>query len=195
MSEDIRKMIDKVKNFKQPINESINTKSAVNFIYEKHPELNNIGTQEEYAKYLDTIFPSSKVKGVLYHRSPQDFDKFDKTKIKDANSNRFYFSPFNTGRYGNYVKLAVLNIKNLADPYNPEFMNDVNKRHPEYTKGKSEYFHLPSQIYVNADKYGYDGVFAYEGTNDDEYSVYEPEQIHLLGTKQDIEGFKKFVTI
>jgi hypothetical protein len=27
----------------------------------------------------------------------------------------------------------------------------------------------------------------------DYYSVFEPEQIHILGTKQDIDGFKKFV--
>jgi len=27
----------------------------------------------------------------------------------------------------------------------------------------------------------------------DYYSVFEPEQIHILGSKQDIEGFKEFV--
>ena len=42
-------------------------------------------------------------------------------------------------------------------------------------------------------KYGYDGVYALGGTNDDEYSVYHPEQIHILGSQEDVENFKKFV--
>jgi hypothetical protein len=29
--------------------------------------------------------------------------------------------------------------------------------------------------------------------SDGEYVVFEPEQIHILGNKQDIEGFKEFV--
>ena len=144
------------------------TKKGVDFVFEENPELDNIGTKEQYSKYLDTIFPDSKVKDILYNRSSQKIEAFDKSKTKEMNGNRFYFSTFNTGRYGQYVKMVILNIQNLATPYNDNFMDDVNKKHPEYSKGKSEFFHLPSQIYVNANKYEYDGVFAYEGTNDDE---------------------------
>jgi hypothetical protein len=118
---------------------------------------------------------------------------FDKSKIKDLNAKRFCFSPINTGRYGQHVTNALLDIKNLAKPGNKDFIDDLNKKHPEYTEGKSKWFYLPAQIYKNADKYGYDGVFDFEGTNDDEYSVYEPEQIHILGSKQDIEGFKEWL--
>lgn len=169
-------------------------KEGVDFVFEQNPELANIGSMEQYSKYLDTIFPESKVRDIVYHRTVEQFDVFDKTKTKQINGYRFYFSPINTGRYGQYVMQAVLNIKNLAEPYNDNFINDVNKEHPEYTEGKSEYFHLPAQIYVNANKYGYDGVYAFEGTNDDEYSVYEPDQINVLGSEQDIESFKNFVT-
>jgi len=168
-------------------------KEGVDFMFEQNPEIAKIGTKEEYTEYLETIFPESKVRDIVYHRSSKKIDAFDKSKTKEINGDRFYFSPFNTGRYGQYVTQAILNIKNLAVPYSDNFMNDVNKSHPEYTKGKSVYFHLPAQIYVNADKYGYDGVYAFESTNDDEYSVYLTEQIHILGSKQDIERFKKFV--
>ena len=170
-------------------------KEGVDFVFEQNPELTQIGTKEQYSEYLDTIFPESKIKDIVYHRAGEKFDVFDKSKTKETNGNRFYFSPIKKGvrRYGNHVIQAILNIKNLAVPYSDDFMNDVNKRHPEYTKGKSEYFHLPAQIYVNADKYGYDGVYAFENTNDDEYSVYLPEQIHILGSKQDTENFKKFI--
>jgi hypothetical protein len=204
--EGIEKYLDELRN--NNINESIGTKKVIKGylnenisnnpieeVFKNNPELSNIGNVVQYSKYLETIFPDSKVKKILYHRSPEDFSGFDKSKTKKNSGNRFYFSPINTSRYGKYVKFVILNIKNLAIPYNDEFINDVNKKHPEYTEGKSQYFHLPSQIYVNANKYGYDGVYAYEGTNDDEYSVYEPEQIHVLGTKKDIEGFKKYVEV
>ncbi|MCX6757707.1 MAG: hypothetical protein NTZ44_02380 [Candidatus Nomurabacteria bacterium] len=182
---------NKNQNIKTPEN---TIKNGVDFVFEQNLELAKIGTPEQYSVYLDTIFPDSKVRDILYHRTEKKFDVFDKSKISKNNANRFYFSPLNTGRYGNHVIQAVLNIKNLAKPSNEEFIKSVNKEHPEYTEGKSQYFHLPSQIYVNADKYGYDGVFEFEGTNDDEYSVYHPEQIHILGSKQDVEGFKNFVS-
>ncbi len=150
-------------------------KEGVEFAFEKNPELEKIGSKEEYSKYLDTIFLDSKVKDILYHRSPEKIDVLNKAKTKKINGNRFYFSPFNTRRYGQYYMQAILDIKNLAEPYNEEFIKDVKKKHPEYTEGKSEFFYLPAHIYLNASKYGYDGVFALEGTNDDEYSIYEPE--------------------
>lgn len=166
----------------------------VKLVYEENPELKEAGTATQYYKYLKTIFPESKVKDILWHRGPEKIKtSFDKSKTKEVNGNRFYFSPFNTWRYGSHATLVRLDIKNLADPYNDKFMDEVNKKHPEYTKGKSKWFDLPSSIYMNAKKYGYDGVFAFEGSNDDEYSVYEPEQIHILGSKKDIEGFKKYV--
>ena len=178
---------------KERIPEIPKKKEGVDFTFEQNPKLASIGSKEQYSQYLDTIFPESKVRNIVYHRTGERFDVFDKSKIKKTNANRFYFSPINTGRYGGHVMQAILNIKNLATPYDNNFINDVNIKHPEYTKGKSEYFHLPAQIYVNADKYGYDSVYAFEGTNDDEYSVYHPEQIHILGSKQDIEGFKEFL--
>ncbi len=167
-------------------------KEGVDFVFEQNPELSQIGTKEQYSEYLDTIFPDSKVRDIVYHRTSEKFDFFDKSKTKKINGDRFYFSPINTGRYGQHVTNALLDIKNLAKPGNKEFMDEVNNKHPEYTEGKSKWFYLPAQIYVNANKYGYDGVYNLEGTNDDEYSVYETEQIHILGSKQDIAGFKKF---
>jgi hypothetical protein len=33
----------------------------------KHPELENIGTREQYAQYVETIFPDSICKDIVYH--------------------------------------------------------------------------------------------------------------------------------
>ena len=97
-------------------------------------------------------------------------------------------------RYGKNRMKVILNIKNLARPSNESFIDDLDKKHPEYTEGKSKWFHLPSQIYNNATAYGFDGVKEFENNPDEEYVVFEPEQIHILGSKQDIEGFKEFVS-
>ena len=168
-------------------------KEGVAELFESNPELADIGTPEQYSQYLDTIFPDSKVKDIVYHRSNAIFDKFDKSKIKEQ-TKRFYFSPIaNSPRYGKNRIAAILNVKNLAIPNNNTFIEQLNKEHPEYTKDKSKWFHLPSHIYQDADKYGFDGVKEFENNPDEEYSVYEPEQIHILGSKQDIEGFKGFV--
>jgi len=184
-----------VEKKKSEIIESLNPnyKEGIDFAFEQNPELAQIGTKKQYSEYLDTIFPESKVRNILYHRGPEQVMVFDKSKIKDSSAKRFYFSPINTGRYGQHITNALLDIKNLAKPGNKDFIDDLNKKHPEYTEGKSKWFYLPAQIYKNADKYGYDGVFDFEGTNDDEYSVYEPEQIHILGSKQDIKGFKEWL--
>ncbi len=180
------------------INQENNTekpkaKEGVDFIFEENPELSEIGTKEQYSEYLDTIFPESKVKDLVYHRTSEKFNVFDKSKIKEQ-TKRFYFSTDRTSpRYGINRIAVILNIKNLANPYNESFLEKLNEEHPEYTKDKSQWFHLPSSLYQNAKDYGYDGVYEFENTSDEEYSVYEPEQIHILKSKKDIEGFKNFV--
>ena len=44
-------------------------KEGVDFAFKQTPELSNIGTMEQYSEYLDTIFPESKVKDIVYHRT------------------------------------------------------------------------------------------------------------------------------
>lgn len=56
-------------------------KEGVDFVFEQNPELANIGTPEEYCTYIDTIFPESEVKNILYHGTFQKFDSFDKNLI------------------------------------------------------------------------------------------------------------------
>lgn len=168
-------------------------KSKLDFIFKENPEIAKLGTKEQYSEYLTTIFPKSKVKKILYHRGPQKIEAFDKSKTKELNWNRFYFSPFDTWSYGQHITMVILNIENLAKPMNKNFMDDINKEHPEYNEGKSKWFSLSGQIYKNADKYGYDWVVAYEEKVDHEYSVSSPEQIHILGSKKDLKQFKQRV--
>ena len=48
----------------KPQNNTI--KDGVTSVFEENPELSNIGTQEEYSQYLDTIFPDSEVNDIVY---------------------------------------------------------------------------------------------------------------------------------
>ncbi|MGL6064734.1 MAG: hypothetical protein ACRC0V_11640, partial [Fusobacteriaceae bacterium] len=57
-------------------------RTGVKELFEANSELASIGTQEEYSQYLDTIFPNTKVKDIVYHGSPNfGFDSFSKEKL------------------------------------------------------------------------------------------------------------------
>ncbi len=154
-----------------------------------------------YSQYLDTIFPDSQVKDIVYHGTPDGrFDSFD---INQAGKNTkqstqgiyftdskktadFYaegsidFTQFESLEEYNAVKTAkvfsaILNAKNLKLVSNPQAQDrqgDAILR----TKEK-----LSDKGFVGELDYAY------------QYIVFEPEQIHILGNKQDIEGFKEFV--
>lgn len=48
-------------------------------VFKLSPELKEIGTVEQYAEYLKTIFPESEVQDIVWHgtKSAENFDKFD----------------------------------------------------------------------------------------------------------------------
>lgn len=52
-----------------------NIKEGVNFVYKQHPELINVGTKEEYSEYLDSIFPESQIRDLLYHGDSKEGEK------------------------------------------------------------------------------------------------------------------------
>ena len=47
-------------------------------IFNATPELSEIGTEQDYVKYIQSIFPKSQVKDILYHGTYQEFDEFSK---------------------------------------------------------------------------------------------------------------------
>lgn len=225
MNEDIRKMIDKVKNINNDVD------SDVSFVYNQHPELNYIGTPQQYSAYLNTIFPSSKVKGVVYHGSDRSFDKFDKQYIgkNDAVSGYgFYFSHLiDSAKIFGKPIAALINLRNPSKKslgYNElidkekydflplelkdEYKLIKNGKYAGYYEINTDLKTIPNEswddfslrlskaAYDNAKK-KYDGVYFGERPedidDDRDIVVFEPEQIHILGSKKDIEGFKDFV--
>ena len=58
--------------------ERIKIKKGVDFVFEQNPELSQIGTKEEYSQYLETIFPESNIKEIVYHETSGDWFKNEK---------------------------------------------------------------------------------------------------------------------
>jgi hypothetical protein len=189
MSKDIREMIDRVKNFKQFMNEEIGSKikTGVGFIYQQHPELTNIGTPEQYSQYLETIFPNSKIKDIVYHSSPNKIEKFKESMF----GTYFSYSPIQ-GAYGNVVNSVLLNVE-----------NPLIKPKPEDSVETKELYNKEYRSYNNPTHFSSDEIVVYKYDSSIESStvtkegvqikVRNPEQIHVLGSKQDMEGFKNFV--
>ena len=165
------------------LNEIIEGKQ-VGDVYKNSSELSAIGTEEEYSDYLNTIFPDSKVKDIVYHGTRNQFSEFKKTNIAflekiNINLNRgTYFST--SKEHANYFAtidsrkkgMVISALINLKNPYEP----------------------LWDHVLFNSKKY--DGIVNYNKKDQsftiDEFAVFEPSQIYILGSKQDIEGFKKW---
>ena len=143
-------------------------KPGVQELFEINPELASVGTPEQYSAYLDSIFPESKVKDVVYHDTDVKFDKFQSRRGIYFNvTKEFGFS-------GALYKIAaIINLKNPAiedmDSYGGENTNEV----------------FPNN----------DGVIGTDVTKTirGEYIVSKPEQIHILGNENDVQGFREFV--
>jgi KaiC/GvpD/RAD55 family RecA-like ATPase len=82
-------------------------KPGVQELFEINPELASVGTPEQYSAYLDSIFPESKIKDIVYHGSNKKFDVVDISKSKYQKG--FYFAKNKSiaEGYGNTLALIV----------------------------------------------------------------------------------------
>lgn len=184
---------------------SVSIKPGVSEIFQENPELSPIGTEEEYSEYLDTIFPNNKLKDIVYHGTTKGkFDKF----ITEGSSD-------NIGKLGAMAgSIEAANLQRGKQD-RPDWVRPEEWVEPELPKGSHLYsllFNLKNPYIADSldaamilrrndlKEKGYDGVIIRGFENDkgrlietgfgDEYVAFEPEQIHILGSKQDIEGFK-----
>ena len=169
-------------------------KTGVDFVYQQHPELTNIGTPEQYSQYLDSIFPNSKEKDIIYHGGNTEFETFRNRHVdKEVGVMNGIYLTHNINyakEYGPKIKSLLINAIN---PLNTEgswtgIINDETKQ-KVLAKGydviinhafdNSKIRKLLAKLNISRMR--------------QEIIVFEPEKIHILGSKQDIEGFKNFV--
>ena len=128
-----------------------------------------------YSQYLDTIFPKSSLKKILYHIGGKNIEKFDSSMFGKGEG---------TNASGNGVYFQ-------EDPY--EIMNGGI--------GSDYFYESPTPIKSMLE----DGVLTLAIVDIKKEDKYDPklkvaqeivirnvEQIHVLGSKQDVEGFKEF---
>lgn len=196
--------------------------------------------QQLYSQYLDTIFPNSKVKDIVY-RGKTDSQTNIKSKelgiffTDDKNAANIYAVKYKGDEFDDSIIQGIVNkfglnptieqikseiaffekmgaTKEQIEKDAKEFQNYILNN-----KGKSEQAILniknPKNLTVkdwfdNYDnsstlKENSDGILLKGGkqsnnriydAGENQIVVFEPEQIHILGSKQDIEGFKNYVS-
>lgn len=161
-------------------------------IFEETSELANIGTKTQYFEYLKTIFPDSKVKNVVYHGSDEPIKNFSFEKKKNKEEKGlFFFSKRKSAQLWRDASFEENNTKKgdlkqvLLNLKNPTIVDFDDKSAWNMSK------------YANKDTKG-DGLIAYNVDEmyvgrDTQYAVFELDQIHILGSEQDIKQFKEWV--
>ena len=183
-------------------------------IFKQAPQLQEIGTIFDYDSYLDTIFPDSTVRYIVYRGVPFKSTNFDKKHLR-PNLNAFYFTDnVDEAKYYGSIKRdeddnvleygtlfpVLLNIRN---PYNNQLglIKDL-----ENIKDYEIYYpdlRISNKTVKLLQDNNYDGYITqpevgeqhnFGQTTDHKYKVvFEPEQIHILSSKKDLEMFKNFI--
>ncbi|MCU0660166.1 MAG: hypothetical protein MUD00_00935 [Candidatus Pacebacteria bacterium] len=127
--------------------EKLQIKEGVDFVFEQHPELAEIGTKEQYSEYLDTVFPESKIKDIVYHGTDAKnlqnilINGFSKEKEGCSIRNAVFFArKYNA--YGNdaYESDGKVLIPVLVNTRNIQIVEDGSINHSDissvYKEGK-----------------------------------------------------------
>ena len=192
MSKEIREQIDRVNNWERFLKENIGgkVKVGVDIVFQNHKELSDIGTPEQYSDYLDTIFPNSKLKDIFYHTSPNKFSEFKDPSSSGLSHIWFSEKPLNN-QYGENIYSVILDVKNPlsefdGEVYSKEIRNYETPLNPQWVDNYHTTGELP--------EFKYDGTIRTSRVDGGRsITVRNPKQIHILGSKQDIEGFRKFI--
>lgn len=173
-------------------------KEGVDFVFEQHSDLVNLGTKEQYSEYLDTIFPESKVKEILFHNTSAVFDKFDPQFISRGNvsfGEGFYFTDNiknHKGFKGSDKIIAV--VVNANSIFNDSYKQKKQREEPKYNLYVNSHERL-LEVQKKHNEFletNFDAVIAIYNDKK-EFVIFNPDQIHILGSQSDIEGFKKFI--
>jgi hypothetical protein len=207
--------------FNRPV---VKMKKGVSELFNSNPELANIGTAEQYSQYLDAIFPNSQVKDIVYHGSDSKLEKFSKVgagthfgTLKSAKERRNkVIIPviLNINNPVLFKDILADDVLKAADEFLKENGEYLEYGYRNEESGLLVYLHKQGkidsdtlwdalysdrntmmQILQNAlGSNGYRYINEVEDKGSTSYVVFEPEQIYILGSKQDIEGFKNFVS-
>ncbi len=171
-------------NLEKPI------KEGVDFVFEQHPELASIGTKEQYSKYLDTIFPDSKVRNIVYHTSANKFQEFKDPSPSGLSHIWFSEKPLKY-QFGENIYSVLLNVKNPLSEFGSNYREEINSYESPINPDWVNNYHTTGEL----PQFKYDGTIRASRVDEGKsITARNQKQIHILGSKQDIEGFKEFVS-
>jgi len=173
-------------------------KEGVTELFDSNPELSSIGTPQQYSQYIDSIFPDSKVKDIVYHGTSAQFDKFnDRDSLEGFGSGAIFLADLNyaTEFAGTRSSESPIVLPVIINVKNPVVISNVKFNRRRLKPG----FVPPSRTQDARDLLSYykynDGLIGvdYSDMENTTHVVRKSDQTHILGTKQDLEGFKNFV--
>jgi hypothetical protein len=97
------------------------TRPGVHFVFALCSDLEGIGTTNQYSEYLDTIFPKSRIRDIVYYGTNSRFDIFkekfiEKSKDIATVGTGFYFNPKPIrGTFNDLMPVLLDAQKPLAD--------------------------------------------------------------------------------
>ena len=166
-------------------------------------DLSKYGNEEDYSKYLDTIFPNSKIKEIVYHGGTLNPD--------DRGKDSF------TGELGGKYGIYFTGSKMRAKSYLRASGNDYKSRGNIYFALLNIERPLDSKIWskwkFGADTITDEGLKQMRDANSDgiivtdllskytniryttQYVVLDMNQVHIIGSDKDVDGFKKYMNI
>jgi len=194
-------MFNKIKTF-------IEAKRIVNnwnYVFEHNPEIEKIGSRQEYIEYTQTIFPDSVLKKVCFHGGKKGIDKF--LKPSDPNFRKNKGANSGTKDYGIYFTTDKAIAKTYLKGYKRQdrqmysVMVDIKKPlinngffalhiRKKFNDNILNPQSITSKDYERLKQSGYDSII-WQGDNG-EVIVFQPEQIHILGTEEDLNKFKQY---
>jgi transcriptional regulator with XRE-family HTH domain len=163
------------------------TKPGVEEVFNSVPELASVGTPEQYSQYLDTIFPNSEVKDVVYHGTGES------TKIEtfNARDGRIYFSDnLTASQYANWDEFNRAQDDPFSNPKAQVVPAIINLENAVTLDGVDF-----KETETNKEGDGIIGLNVKDplGGTETQYVVRDASQVHVLGSKKDVQDFKKFV--
>lgn len=176
-------------------------KDGVDELFKSNPKLSSMGTQEEYSSYLDTIFPESKVKDIVYHSSTySNIQKFKESRRVSG----YYFAT--TPKEA--LQHAERQLSNLKDASLYSIL--LNIKNPRVISEIIDYEDLDTEVkFTIGDELFYNGADGIIAEQVEEYNTtykrpettwiekqivaFEPEQIHILGGEEDIRMFQDYL--
>lgn len=165
-------------------------KKGIDFVFEQNPELARIGTAEDYTEYLNTIFPNSKIKDIVYrgdkNSNPIEATELDPEKGSGAKNlgKGIYMAKQKekADQYSGATGRTQAYIVNVEDFY----ITSIDKN---WSRGYS----TPSNLSVKELTNGKDAVVDFDGLDRDNYLDIEGNRnIGEYKGPVDVNGFPTY---